>query len=61
MIFKRIIKKLSKAVRHLYDALYYRSVNNELDYIENNVVKRFWKVANSQTWNTFLWFVTAIY
>jgi len=56
-----LLKKLSKeertekAERHIYDALYLRTVRNDIDLLQRRILKVLWDFVNKELWDSFIW------
>ncbi|CAD8077769.1 unnamed protein product [Paramecium sonneborni] len=64
---QKIVKKLSveqrmkKAIRHIYDAYYLRTIRNDIDLANKKYLKFFWYLENNQFWIGFLFLLSLIY
>ncbi|CAD8066114.1 unnamed protein product [Paramecium primaurelia] len=64
---QKIVRKLSvkqrmkKAIRHIYDAYYLRTIRNDIDLTNKKYLKFFWYLENNQFWIGFLFLLSIIY
>lgn len=54
-------ERLEKAVRHFYDAYYYRISRNDIDGEKNKNKRILWSIINSSIWNSLLITISIIY
>lgn len=52
---------MKKAIRHIYDAYYLRTIRNDIDLTSKKYLKFFWYLENNQFWIAFLFLLSIIY